>query len=163
MFLPSRLSTIGIVKQNVEFQARLRVIIMANPILMPIYEYSATEPVLRFFYSNQPDAGLGWKRDRIAFFAFGQDQPGVVRVLRYTAANPQRYQYSTNPNLGQGWVNEGTAFYAFTTDQTFTIPVYQYAATNPQRYRYSTNPNLNMGAGWKNEGKAFRVFAAQPA
>lgn len=42
------------------------------------------------------------------------------------------------------------------------IAVFQYSNTNPQRFRYSLNPNLNLGAGWVNEGKSFRVFAAQP-
>jgi hypothetical protein len=136
---------------------------MANPIITPIYEYSAPDSTSRFLYTNLPDVESGFKRDRIAFFGFGQAQPDTVPVYRYSATEPQRYHLSTNPDVGNGWTREGVAFHASATEQPNTMPVFQYAGTSPQRYHYSLNPNVSMRAGWKNEGKAFYVFAAQPA
>jgi hypothetical protein len=125
--------------------------------IKPVYEYYATQP-WRYQYSTSPDIQDGWTRTGIAFFGFGDKQPGVVPVYQYHAEDPWRYQYSRRNDMQDGWINDGIAFYAYSTQIEDTIPVYQYVATAPWRYQYSIYSNI--ADGWTNEGIAFYVLAA---
>lgn len=136
---------------------------MNDPIIAPVYQYYAKDPVFRYKYSVQPDVKEGWAKDGTAFFAFGKRQPGVVPVYEYYAEKPKyRFRYSTNPNIKEGWIKAGIGFYASTTLVENTILVYEYYVEKPEyRFFYSTNPDIKDG--WENAGAVFYVFAATPA
>jgi hypothetical protein len=136
--------------------------------IIPVYQYCSEEPVWRYFYTTNPNAQQGWKRQGIAFYSFADGVRGAAsEVVRYTAANPQRYLYSLKGDTAfhqaiPGWHVDGVVskgldakFYAFEKPDMmpeFPLrPVYQFVASNPQRYVYSLS-STPPGSGWTLEG-----------
>jgi hypothetical protein len=136
---------------------------MANyPVITPVYQFYTDNP-WRYNYSLDPGAGTsqGWTRDRIVFFALGQNQPGVVPVYYFHATDPYKIQLAmVNTSPGPGWVYGGIAFYAYQIQTPNTIQVYIYR-TSDWRYQYSTNANLNE-PGWTADGTLCYTFGAWP-
>jgi hypothetical protein len=135
---------------------------MVSRIIVPVYEYVATYPVWRYQYSTNPDIQDGWERTGIAFYAFGEQQPGVVPIYQYHAEDPWRYLYSHSPDVESGWIRDGIAFYAYESYKDYppdTIGVAQYYAIDPWRYLYTISRNGGF-EGWTFETTPFLVFDA---
>ena len=135
----------------------------SHPVITPVYQFYADNP-WRWNYSSDPDQGTSqrWTRDGIEFFAFGQNQLGVVPVyLSYTDTD-WRPHFSLNENdrPGPGWKPGGIWFYAFANQTPNTMAVYEYH-TSDKRYRYSTNGGIRE-PGWTLGGVRFYTFGATP-
>jgi hypothetical protein len=83
---------------------------MSNRI--PIYSHYAPNPE-RYYYDQLSQNNFGWGPGRLAFYAYGQQEPGTIPIYwhRYKGG-VDRYYYDQQIPNNYNWSDGVVAFYA---------------------------------------------------
>ena len=132
--------------------------------LVPIYEYSASNPTFTtiYFYSTSPQVS-GWTRTGNVFYAFSAP---LIPIYAQQAAGPTRYNWSaTNvPVAGSGWSPGAAVFEASTVQQGDAVPVYQYYSTaSTAGWNYLLSMSATPPAGFQLSGLLCYAFPSYQA
>ncbi|MDY6940739.1 MAG: hypothetical protein SWY16_24155 [Cyanobacteriota bacterium] len=131
---------------------------MSSSNLIPVHQYHTVhQDGWRFFFSTNPNLGLGWIYDKVAFFAWETPNSAMIPVHQYHTAHSYGWRFflSTNPNVGAGWIHDKVTFFALEAQESGTIPVYQYHTVGPYGWRFFLSTIPNVGAGWIYDKVAF--------
>lgn len=83
---------------------------------LPVHQYIAHNP-RRYHYSPNPNVGLGWTRQDVAFHAYPAGGPDRVAIYQHHASSPAwRFLYSTTRGIGHGWEVDGMPFHGCRMD-----------------------------------------------
>ncbi|HET8670415.1 MAG TPA: hypothetical protein VFM05_07230, partial [Candidatus Saccharimonadales bacterium] len=101
----------------------------------------------RYYYDGMPQNTFGWSPGTVAFYAYGQEQPGTTAIYCHRwksmgTGDPDRYYYDDQPKNNYNWADGLVFFYAYKSAVPGTVPIYRYIGKETYYY-YTASPQVS--------------------